>query len=86
MSPSLAESASLAPFTAAAWADRYDGRIHGTPYRNVTLAMNEPMGVVGMLMPDDHPLLALAKYSKPQTCHTVPSTSSPATGTSWPRR
>ena len=60
MSPSLAESASLAPFTAAAWADKYDGRIHGTPYRNVTLAMNEPMGVVGMLMPDDHPLLALA--------------------------
>jgi len=29
----------------AAWADKYDGRIHGTPYRNVTLAMNEPMGV-----------------------------------------
>ncbi|MFM7294220.1 MAG: aldehyde dehydrogenase family protein, partial [Burkholderiales bacterium] len=47
-------------FTAAAWADKYDGRIHGTPHRNVTLAMNEPMGVIGMLMPDDHPLLALA--------------------------
>ena len=60
MSPSLAKSASLAPLTAAAWADKYDGRIHGTPYRNVTLAMNEPMGVIGMLMPDDHPLLALA--------------------------
>ena len=47
-------------FTAAAWADKYDGRIHGTPYRNVTLAMNEPMGVIGMLMPDDQPLLAFA--------------------------
>jgi aldehyde dehydrogenase (NAD+) len=54
------EASISALFTAAAWADKYDGRIHGTPYRNVTLAMNEPMGVVGMLMPDDHPLLALA--------------------------
>jgi aldehyde dehydrogenase (NAD+) len=54
------EASISALFTAAAWADKYDGRIHGTPYRNVTLAMNEPIGVVGMLMPDDHPLLALA--------------------------
>jgi aldehyde dehydrogenase (NAD+) len=54
------EASISALFTAAAWADKYDGRIHGTPYRNVTLAMNEPMGVIGMLMPDDHPLLALA--------------------------
>ncbi|MCA2998825.1 MAG: aldehyde dehydrogenase family protein [Rhodocyclaceae bacterium] len=54
------EASIAALFTAAAWADKYDGRIHGTPHRNVTLAMNEPMGVIGMLMPDDHPLLALA--------------------------
>ncbi len=54
------EASISALFTAAAWADKYDGRIHGTPYRNVTLAMNEPMGVIAMLMPDDHPLLALA--------------------------
>ena len=60
MSPLRARSASLAPLTTTAWADKYDGRIHGTPYRNVTLAMNEPTGVIGMLMPDDHPLLALA--------------------------
>ena len=47
-------------FIAAAWADKYDGRIHGVPQRNVTLAMNEPMGVLAILMPDDHPLLAVA--------------------------
>jgi len=45
-------------FTAAAWADKYDGRIHGVPQRNVTLAVPEAMGVIAMLMPDDQPLLA----------------------------
>ena len=52
-------------FTAAAWADKYDGRIHGVPQRNVTLAMNEAMGVVAILMPDDNPLLALATLAAP---------------------
>ncbi|MEQ1518800.1 MAG: aldehyde dehydrogenase family protein [Usitatibacteraceae bacterium] len=52
-------------FTAAAWADKYDGRIHGVPQRNVTLAMNEPMGVLAILMPDDNPLLALAALAAP---------------------
>ncbi len=52
-------------FTAAAWADKYDGAIHGTPHRNVTLAINEPMGVVAMLMPDDKPLLALVALAAP---------------------
>jgi len=52
-------------FTAAAWADKYDGRIHGVPQRNVTLAVPEPMGTVAILMPDDHPLLALAALAAP---------------------
>ena len=52
-------------FTAAAWADKYDGRIHGVPQRNVTLAMNEPMGVLAILMPDDNPLLAFAALAAP---------------------
>jgi aldehyde dehydrogenase (NAD+) len=45
-------------FTAAAWADKYDGKIHATPVRNVTLAMNEPIGVMAIVTPDDQPLLA----------------------------
>ncbi|MBC7622744.1 MAG: aldehyde dehydrogenase, partial [Aeromicrobium sp.] len=52
-------------FTAAAWADKYDGRSHGVPKRNVTLAMNEPMGVLAILMPDDNPLLAFAALAAP---------------------
>ena len=52
-------------FTSAAWADKYDGRIHGVPQRNVTLAMNEPMGVLAILLPDDNPLLAFAALAAP---------------------
>jgi aldehyde dehydrogenase (NAD+) len=40
-----------------AWADKFDGRVHATPLRNVTIAMNEPIGVVGVLCPDAPPLL-----------------------------
>ena len=45
-------------FTYAAWADKYDGAVHGVPARNVTLAMNEPLGIMGVLCPDEAPLLA----------------------------
>ncbi len=44
-------------FTAGAWADKYDGAIHSTPIRNVTLAFNEPLGVIGIVCPDESPLL-----------------------------
>ena len=47
-------------FTCAAWADKWEGRVHHTPYRNVTLAMREPMGVIGISCPSERPLLALA--------------------------
>jgi aldehyde dehydrogenase (NAD+) len=46
-------------FTAAAWADKYEGVVHSTPIRNVTLALPEPLGVMAIVLPDDHPLLAL---------------------------
>jgi len=46
-------------FTFAAWADKWDGRIHGTPFRNVTLAMPEALGVLGIVCPDEFPLLGL---------------------------
>jgi aldehyde dehydrogenase (NAD+) len=52
------EASISALFTAAAWADKYDGAIHQTPIRNVTLAMPEPIGVMAIVLPDDQPLLA----------------------------
>ncbi len=50
-------------FTAAAWADKYDGAIHQTPIRNVTLAMPEPIGVMAIMLPDDQPLLAFCTFA-----------------------
>jgi len=41
----------------AAWADKWDGAVHRTPMRNVTLAMPEPVGVMGVVCPDHAPLL-----------------------------
>ncbi|MGE0785319.1 MAG: aldehyde dehydrogenase family protein [Sandaracinaceae bacterium] len=52
-------------FTYAAWADKYDGLVHATPYRNVTIAMNEAIGVMGIVCPDDHPLLAFVSTVAP---------------------
>jgi aldehyde dehydrogenase (NAD+) len=40
-------------FTYAAMTDKYDGRVHATPLRNVTLAMREPLGVIGIVAPEE---------------------------------
>lgn len=52
-------------FTYAAWADKWDGNVHATPYRNVTIAMNEPIGVFGVVCPDEAPLLAFVSTVAP---------------------
>jgi aldehyde dehydrogenase (NAD+) len=52
-------------FTWAAWADKYDGAVHHTPMRNVTLAMPEAIGVIGVICPDESPLLAFVSLVLP---------------------
>ena len=52
-------------FTYAAWADKYDGMVHHTPFRNVTLAMPEPIGVMGLVCPDEAPLLGFISTVAP---------------------
>jgi aldehyde dehydrogenase (NAD+) len=52
-------------FTYAAWADKYDGSIHNPPFRNVTLAMNEPIGTIGILCPAEAPLLGFISAVMP---------------------
>ncbi|MDZ4259620.1 MAG: aldehyde dehydrogenase family protein, partial [Gemmatimonadales bacterium] len=52
-------------FSYAAWADKYDGAVHHTPWRNVTLAMPEPMGVIGIVAPDEAPLLGFLSLVLP---------------------
>src|SRR6202171_2478728 len=38
-------------FSYAAWTDKYDGAVHNPPFRNVALAMREPIGAVGVICP-----------------------------------
>jgi aldehyde dehydrogenase (NAD+) len=52
-------------FYYAAHADKYDGHVHGTRSRHVTLAMNEPWGVMGILCPNEAPLLAFVSLVMP---------------------
>ena len=49
----------------AAWADKYDGAVHHTPFRNVTLAMPEPLGVMGIVCPPEAPLLGFVSLVAP---------------------
>src|SRR5579862_2423892 len=44
-------------FSYAGWADKFDGAVHHPPLRNVSIAMNEALGAVGVICPADFPLL-----------------------------
>jgi aldehyde dehydrogenase (NAD+) len=73
-------------YTYAAWADKWDGRVHATPMRNVTLAMHEPIGVVGVLCPAEAPLLGFLSTVLPavalgNTVVAVPSERHPLAAT-----
>ncbi len=52
-------------FSYGAWADKYDGLVHSPPQRNVVLAMNEPIGVFGVVCPDAAPLLSFISLWAP---------------------
>ncbi len=52
-------------FYYAAWADKYDGQVHATKSRHVTLAMHEPYGVLGLVCPKAAPLLGLVSLLMP---------------------
>ena len=65
-------------FAYAAWADKYDGLVHAPPSRNVVMAVNEPIGVMGLVCPDPLPLLGLVSLVAPSIamgnrCVVVPS-------------
>jgi aldehyde dehydrogenase (NAD+) len=75
-------------FTYAAWADKWDGAVHHTPIRGVTLAMNEPIGVLGIAAPDEAPLLGFVSLVAPaiavgNTVIVVPSEPNPIAATEF---
>jgi len=45
-------------FAFAAWADKHEGVVHKPPFRGLALAVNEPLGVVGIVCPEEPGLLA----------------------------
>jgi aldehyde dehydrogenase (NAD+) len=72
----------------AAWADKYDGLVHHTPFRNVTLAMPEPIGVLGVVSPEWPSLLGVVSVVLPaiamgNTVVAVPSTPAPLLATDF---
>ncbi|MDU9003030.1 aldehyde dehydrogenase family protein [Sedimentitalea todarodis] len=52
-------------FSAAAWADKFDGQTQSVPIRGVALAMKEPVGVIAALCADEAPLLGLVSVMAP---------------------
>jgi len=52
-------------FTYAAMTDKYDSRVHATPGRNITLAMREPLGVIGIVAPEEAGLLGFVSTVMP---------------------
>jgi aldehyde dehydrogenase (NAD+) len=75
-------------FTYAAWADKFDGAAKSVPLRGIALAMNEPVGVIGAICPDEAPLLGLISLMAPaiamgNTCVLVPSEVAPLAATDF---
>ncbi|HXE26268.1 MAG TPA: aldehyde dehydrogenase family protein, partial [Roseiarcus sp.] len=75
-------------FYYAGYADKYDGAVRATRSRFVTLAMNEPWGVMGIVCPDEAPLLAFVSLVMPAIAMgncvvAVPSASHPLSATDF---
>jgi aldehyde dehydrogenase (NAD+) len=75
-------------FTYAAWADKFGGDVQETTLRGITVAVNEPVGVMGIACPDDYPLLAFISLMAPaiargNTVVMIPSEKHPLSATDF---
>ncbi|MGV8989160.1 MAG: aldehyde dehydrogenase family protein [Cypionkella sp.] len=52
-------------FWYAAQADKFDGAVSATKTKHVTMTVNEPFGIIGILAPDEAPLLGLMSLVLP---------------------
>jgi aldehyde dehydrogenase (NAD+) len=69
-------------FSYAAWADKFDGAVHNPPFRSIAIAMNEPIGTVGVVCPQETPLVGFLSLVMPviamgNTAIVVPSETYP---------
>jgi aldehyde dehydrogenase (NAD+) len=75
-------------FTYAAWADKYDGLVHRVPFRLVSIAMPEPIGVMALVCPEEQPLLGFVSLVAPaiamgNTVIAIPSERHPLSATDF---
>jgi aldehyde dehydrogenase (NAD+) len=75
-------------FTYAAWADKYGGELQETTLHGVTVAVNEPIGVLGIACPDEYPLLGFVSLMAPSiargnTVVMIPSENHPLSATDF---
>src|SRR5579862_5417352 len=52
-------------FSYAAWADKFDGAVHDPPFRNIAIALNEPIGTIAVICPTEAPLLGFLSLVMP---------------------
>lgn len=69
-------------FSYAAWCDKFDGAVHNPPFRNIAIAMNEPIGAAAVICPSCAPLLGFFTFVLPllaagNTVVAIPSESFP---------
>ncbi|RZA33834.1 MAG: aldehyde dehydrogenase family protein [Lysobacteraceae bacterium] len=70
----------------AAWCDKYDGAAHQPPMHGITVALNEPVGVIGIVCPNENPLLGFISLVAPALALgnrvvAVPSETAPLSAT-----
>ncbi len=75
-------------FTYAAWSDKYGGSVQETTLRGITVAVNEPVGVIGIACPDEMPLLGFVSLMAPaiargNTVVMIPSQKYPLSATDF---
>ena len=75
-------------FYFASWADKFDGRIHSVPNKKTVMALNEPLGIVGVVCPNRFPLLGFVSMvasliSMGNRCIAIPSETNPLSSTDF---
>jgi aldehyde dehydrogenase (NAD+) len=75
-------------FTYAAWADKFGGTVQETTLRGITVAVYEPIGVIGIACPEELPLLGFISLMAPaiargNTVVMIPSQQHPLSATDF---
>lgn len=57
------QAAAEALFEAAGWCDKYEGAVHPAQFNGLLYASIEPLGALGIVVPDEQPLLGLSRLA-----------------------